>query len=581
MDLLRILASICKILRAEISYNRYPCTSKPAKSYGLSRISIQCALPRLYVAARVSRDGWIEHQMTCKAAPIDALMRQIVVRPDKTALIYKGVPWTYGGLGAEAEKLAWGLAAMGVEPGDRVALHLHNGPELIAAYYACFRLGAIASPFHAALKFEELRSLVRRLRPTVYVGDARLYENIASLDEGTLPHDKRFLVNGLDGAGARSWHELFESPVKHLPTHCSRKDEPAVLICTSGTSAQPKLVTHSRETLASSTAMIIDNWELSVDDVIVVHLSMAQVCGLMSVLSFIQLGVPFVLLETFDVDECLESIERYGCTWFMAFPAQYSALLERQRSRERDLSSLRICITAADVCPLELQLQVSSAFDAPLYNLWEATEVVGSLTFGTKPGPVARISKGAKIRIVNEAGDDVAPLEAGELLVQRSNVFLGYWNDPEATAESLRGGWYHTGDIMRRGNEEELWYVSRKKDIIVVGGANVSPLEVEEALVASHSLVVEAAVVGISDEVLGQRVFGFVRLAVGAKESICAEILRNASSKLANYKLPVRLKVLLDMPRSALSKVDRTALKAVAARVTRQSCAKVFDVSPR
>lgn len=542
---------------------------------------MQCALPRDTYLARVSRDLRKGYQMTSKEAPIDALMRQILVRPDRTAFIYKGVPWTYGGIAAAAEKLALGLSDAGVEPGDRVALHLHNGPELIAAYYACFRLGAIATPFRAAFKFDELQSLVHRVRPAVYVGDARLYENIAPIDEVALPLDRRFLVNGVGEASARSWSELFESAGKHLPTHRSDGDEPAVLINTSGTSAQPKLVMHSRETLANSTAMIIDNWDLSVDDVVVVHLSMAHVGGLMGVLSFIQLGLPFVLLETFDAEEILDSIERYRCTWFLAFPAQYTALLERQRSRERDLSSLRICLTAADVCPLELQLRVSSVFNVPLYNLWGATEVVGSVTFGMKPGPVARISKGAMVRIVNESDDDVAQLEAGELLVRGPNVFVGYWNDPQATAESLKGGWYHTGDIMRRGDGDELWYVSRKRDIIIVGGANVSPLEVEEALVASHSLVVEAAVVGIADEVLGQRVFGFVRLADGAKDSICAEILRNVSSKLANYKLPVRLKVLREMPRNALSKVDRTALKAMAASATRQSSEKVSDVSPR
>jgi acyl-coenzyme A synthetase/AMP-(fatty) acid ligase len=519
--------------------------------------------------------------MVSKAAAIESLMHHVVVRPDKTAFMYKGEPWTYERLGDLVEKLARGLTKIGVRSGDRVALHFHNGPELIAAYYACFRLEAIASPLRTAFKFVELDSLLRRLKPTVYLGDARLYENIAELDEEVVPQDRRFLVNGTNVAGIRSWSDLLETTGALKPIGRSNKDVPAVLINTSGTSAQPKLVTHSRETLAHSIAMIIDNWDVRANDVMVMHLPMAHVGGLMSVISYMHSAVPFVLLETFDADELLDSIERYRCTWCIGFPAQYAALLERQRSRPRDLSSLRICITAADMCPLELQSQVTSEFNAPLYNLWGATEVVGSLTFGLRSGPVSRISKGAQIRLVDENGSDVTGHEAGELLVRGSNVFLGYWNDAGATETSLKDGWYHTGDIMRRGEMDELWYVSRKKDIIIIGGTNVSPLEVEGALVASHPEIAEAAVVGIPDSILGQRVFGFVTLVNGAKESICSEILRNVAQKLASYKVPVRLKVLHEMPRNALSKVDRSLLKALAAKVARQVPLHISEASSR
>jgi acyl-CoA synthetase (AMP-forming)/AMP-acid ligase II len=173
--------------------------------------------------------------------------------------------------------------------------------------------------------------------------------------------------------------------------------------------------------------------------------------------------------------------------------------------------------------------------------------------------------KGAQVRLIDENGADVADGEAGELLIRGANIFDGYWNDPQATEESLRAGWYHTGDLMRRGEGDELWFVSRKKDIIIRGGTNISPVEVEQALVAAHPAVEEAAVVGIPDAVLGQRVFGLVKLADGTKDAVLSEILRNVATRLASYKVPEGLRIVDELPRNALSKVDRNMLQAMAA----------------
>src|SRR6202023_3549495 len=131
-----------------------------------------------------------------------------------------------------------------------------------------------------------------------------------------------------------------------------------------------------------------------------------------------------------------------------------------------------------------------------------------------------RIVKGARIRLVDENGVDVADGEIGELLIRGANVFAGYWNDPQATEESMKGGWYHTGDLMRGGEGDDLWFVSRKKGTIIRGGTNISPAEVEQALVAPHPGVEQAAVVGIPDDALGQRVFGFVKLADGTSDTV-------------------------------------------------------------
>jgi long-chain acyl-CoA synthetase len=341
-------------------------------------------------------------------------------------------------------------------------------------------------------------------------------------------------------------------------------DDPAVLITTSGTTGEPKFVVHTASTLGETVELWVKNLELFDDDVIAVPLALAHGSGLLSVLCYMQLGARFVLLESFDADAVLDAMERYGCTFHIGFPAQYAALLERQRRRPRNLRSLRFCLTGGDACPIDLQQQVTSAFGAPLHNFWASTEASGNLTFGLRPGPVMRIVEPAQVRLVDESGCDVADGEIGELLLRGSNVFDGYWNDPQTTAESLKGGWYRTGDLMRHGDGEELIFVARKKDIIIRGGTNISPVEVEQAIVGCHPAVEEAAVVGMPDETLGQRVIGFIRLAKGANEAVVPEIVDNLTTRLAAYKIPERFVVLDALPRNALSKIDRKALQIIA-----------------
>jgi long-chain acyl-CoA synthetase len=502
-----------------------------------------------------------------KVTPAGALMHQAQTRPKSAAFVFHEEVWTYERLAVEAESLARGMAAHGVGAGDIVAIHMVNRPEMIVAYYACFQLGAIAAPLRTAFKFAELAPILRRLRPALYLGEMSLYDNVAAVDASILALDKRFVVNGtFEDHRVQPWETLFDAPGNVNLSVSRGSYKPAVLITTSGTTGQPKFVVHTPATLAESTDLLIRDWGLSDDDIMIEPLPLAHMSGLITSLGFIQFGAPFVLLESFDADIVLDTVERHCCTWLVGFPAQYAAMLGCQLARPRNLKSLRICLTAADTCPIDLQERVTATFGAPLYNVWGATEVVGSLTFGLRPGPVVRVSKGARIRLVDAKGAEVGAGEVGELLIRGGNVFDGYWNDPKATGESLRGGWYHTGDLMRRGEGDELWFVSRKKDIIIRGGTNISPVEVEEALVASHPAVREAAIVGIPDAVLGQRVVGFVKLADGTKHTVASEILRNVATRLASYKVPESLEVLDELPRNTLSKVDRNALQAMAAK---------------
>jgi long-chain acyl-CoA synthetase len=491
---------------------------------------------------------------------IEALMQRVQSQPESIAFVFQDDVWTYRRLARESERVARGLATGGVKAGDRVALHMMNRPEMLVAYYACFGMGAIAVPLRTAFKLAELAPMLQRLQPALYVGESSLYPNVAAVDTAILPLEKRVILDDDDGKhGVQPWEVLTQS--EHAAWPIPSSNEPAVLLNTSGSTGQPKFVMHTQDTLAAMTHLVCKHFDFSADDIIVSHMQLAHASGLFCSLSFIEAGVSFIMLQSADPDMVLDSIERHRATWLLSFPYQYAGLVEAQQGKPRDVSSLRLCLTAADTCPVYLQGQVTAALRAPLYNLWAATEVIGQLTFGLQPGPVVRITEDAQIRLVDENGTDVAHGEIGELLIRGKNVFVGYWNDPAATAQSLEDGWYHTGDLMRRGKGDQLWFVSRKKDIIIRGGTNISPAEVEEALLACHPAVEEAAAVGKPDPVLGQRVVGLVSLRPGAKESVVAEILQNVGKRLAAYKVPESLWVIDALPRNALSKVDRRALE--------------------
>jgi long-chain acyl-CoA synthetase len=497
--------------------------------------------------------------------PTEALMQRAQSQPEGTAFFFEKEIWTYRRLAEESERIAQGLAANGVKAGDRVVLHMMNRPEMLVAYYACFRVGAIAAPLRTAFTCAELTPMLQRLRPALYIGESALYPNVAPIDTTILPREKRFIVDqAAQTHDVQPWDALRQAPRSDLPAPAS--NQPAVLINTSGSTGQPKFVVHTQDTVAAIMVLVHKHFGLSADDVIVSPLQLAHGTGFIFSLLFVQFGLPFIMLQTGNPDIVLDCIERHRSTWMVGFPYQYVGLLEAQQAKPRDVSSLRLCLTGGDVCPVDLQNRVTSALGAPLQNVWGSTEAAGQLTFGLRPGPVLRIGEQEGVRIVDENGAEVAQGEVGELLIRGPNVFVGYWDDPVATAQNLKDGWYYTGDLVWRGEGDELWFVSRIKDIIIRGGTNISPAEVEDALVACHPAVEEAGAVGKPDPVLGQRVFGFVKLAPGAGESVVAEILQNVAGRLAPYKVPEGLQVVDALPRNGLGKVDRRALEKMASQ---------------
>lgn len=493
-------------------------------------------------------------------APLEALENRASVTPHRIAFIFDNEIWTYRRMLDEVARLARALVARGIGHGDRVALHMANGSELAIAYYACFRIGAIAAPLNNRFKTAELTSLLQRLSPKLYIGDVDLYPLIASVDEHIVPVDARIVV-GKDRAtpGPQSWSDLLGTARDVVLPVEVNADSLAVLLTTSGTTGAPKFVAHSIATLSADA---FAHHGMVSTDAVLNCMPMVHAGGLFTFLASLRRGIPMVVLKRFDADSALDAIDAHHCSWLMTTPVSFAAMIERQRVHPRSTLSLRMCLSAGDVCPPDVQNTFPHVFGCPLRSMWGMTEVIGALAYGDRPGPFMRIPAGSGIRVVTEAGALVAPGAPGELWVRGAYVSVGYWTSPGCLEVHPHDGWLATGDMVCQTGADELRFIARKKDLIVRGGSNISPIEVEHVL-KSHPMVRDAVVFGIPDAVLGERVAALLELNEDAGDAALANIASFCGLQLADYKVPDTLKAIPRIPRNALGKVERRMMSSL------------------
>ncbi|MET1028162.1 MAG: AMP-binding protein, partial [Dongiaceae bacterium] len=286
-----------------------------------------------------------DSQRVTETAPID-----MIARSGDTAFISGEDRWSYDQFATEIDRLAAGMAARGIRPGDRVALHLRNGPEIAVAYYACFRLGAIAAPLNLRFKPAELEEVLGRLTPNLYLGHADLYARVAGLDTAILGAEDRYVVGATEEPSARSWTDLLGDPAATPPPGQADLHAPVVLLLTSGTTGQPKLVAHSISTLTRA----VDQFACLGFTTGGVHAflrPMVHASGLFFMLYTTRLRMTQVMLDPTAPEAILDAIEKHRCTYLPVPVFSCDALIEGQRRKPRDLSSLTACGISADICP--------------------------------------------------------------------------------------------------------------------------------------------------------------------------------------------------------------------------------------
>jgi len=479
----------------------------------------------------------------------DLLREQAALTPDWPVFREGDVRVTYSQLNKETDRLAHWLIAQGFATGDRIAIHWPNSIDTARLYFGIFKAGMIAVPVNSRLKQEETAYVLRQ-------SGARACFSAPAL-AGTAEAAR---VNCPELQWIR----------KELPSDCpdSSIDLPTpaetdtcALLYTSGTTAKPRGAIHTNGSLLAMARALTEN-RYDPGERLVLMTPMLHTSGLLVVVGpTVFMGGECVILAGYDPGLILDAIEKSRCTVVIGLPAMLRLVANEQMRNPRDVSSVRMALCGGDAVPMALQEDVKRLFGVDVCDVYGMTECCPITSDGPGPrvGSIGQAAPGLEVRISDLNGNGVPDGEVGEILVRSECCCAGYWNDPAETAKLFRAGWMRTGDLGRRDSDGYFWFEGRLKQIIIRGGSNISPLEVEEALYR-HPAVFEAGVVGGPDSIYGEVPVAFIALRAGTKATE-REILDHIRPLLADYKLPDRIYFRADLPKGLTGKVDRRILR--------------------
>ncbi|MGH9843328.1 MAG: acyl-CoA synthetase [Blastocatellia bacterium] len=529
--------------------------------------------PQRYVTARRIRNPQSAIRNGDVMYVRDWMARRAVLSPDKAAIIdaTTEATFTYRQLNERATRLANYLReSCGVVSGDRIAVLAMNRTETLEALFAAAKLTAILVPLNYRLTQPELEYIIEDCEPKALLYEAG-FANLAGRLRGQLhrkigtPYHLSFDSSAADPDYETALEQSHATPVEPVEEDDFDAEMTLLIIYTSGTTGRPKGAMLSHRMLMWNSI----NTHLALDivssDVTTVHAPMFHTGGL-NVLTtpLLHIGGTVVMMRGFDAAAWLEAIERYRCTVVFGVPTMFQMMIEAPGATAADLSSLRLCITGGAPCPV------------PLIEAFQKRGVVFTQGFGmTEVGPNCfklaiedSVRKAGSIgfpnfhteaRIVDERGHDVARGEAGELILKGLHVCSGYWRKSEQGAAAMRDGWFFSGDLARQDEEGYFYIVGRVKDMIISGGENIYPAEVEATL-HSHPAIASAAVFGLPDPKWGERAVAAVVKRPGA-EVTAEEVIAFCQEKLARYKIPKRVFFFTEFPLSGSGKVAKLLLR--------------------
>jgi|HigsolmetaAR201D_1030396.scaffolds.fasta_scaffold01188_11 long-chain acyl-CoA synthetase len=477
--------------------------------------------------------------------------------PDKPAVKLDDIVFNYQLLNDASARVASMLKSKGLKPGDRVGLMLPNVPHFPVAYYGILRAGGVVVPMNVLLKGREVSFYLKDS------GAKILFAWHDFLDAAQA---------GADEAGAEIINvkpgeiegEIFKFDPDPEIVEKSPEDT-AVILYTSGTTGTPKGAELTHGNLQSNIDTVLSMFEITTDDVVLGALplfhSFGQTC---SMNSCIKAGGCLTLLPRFDAAKALEMFGRDNVTIFMGVPTMYGAMLHDPSRENAKLDTLRMAVSGGASLPVELMRAFEEAFGCIILEGYGLSETSPVASFNQpdkprKPGSIGTPIPGVQMKVVDEDGNELPPGEVGEIVIKGPNVMKGYWNRPDATAEVMRDGWFHTGDMAKVDEDGYFFIVDRKKDMIIRGGYNVYPREIEEVLY-EHPAVREAAVIGVPHDELGEEVAAVVALKEGAE--VDADSLRDfVKEQVAAYKYPRYIHFVDELPKGPTGKILKREIK--------------------
>ncbi|MCM3669350.1 o-succinylbenzoate--CoA ligase [Mesobacillus maritimus] len=494
------------------------------------------------------------------------LVKHSKVRPETLALIYNDRRFTYVELNERVNMLANSFLQIGIRKGDRVNALLLNTNEMIESMFACAKIGAILVPINFRLSVDEVQYIVNDSRAYHFIYDGRMKPLIDKLrlietsiqtfiHVGSQPHPEDAVYEEL----------LTNASISELEFDV-KLDDVHLMMYTSGTTGRPKgaMLTHGNtqwNAINSIHSTPFDHTDITLSVAPLFHI------GGMSVFTtpLLYKGGTVILDDVFDPVRIMQKIHDEKITCLFLVPAMWQALMNVPNFESYDISSLRFAVSGGAPCPITV-IEFFQSRNIPFYEGFGLTETAPFVSILDKEntlrknGSVGKEPMHTSVRIVDPNGRDVPPGQVGELIVNGPNVMAGYWNKPEETQEAIKNGWFYTGDLAKFDDEGFIYIVDRKKDMIITGGENVYPIEIEQVLYR-HPNISEVAIIGYPDEKWGESIKAVVALNDQSKTLSVVDVAAYLEGKIARFKIPKQVEVVDALPRNATGKILKTVLR--------------------
>lgn len=499
--------------------------------------------------------------------------------PNKDAFVFMDTRLTFAQINGAANQVANGLVAAGIKPGDKVGLSCFNLPYFPIVFFGILKAGGVVVPLSVLLKKDEIAYHLNDSDAKAYF----CFEGTAELPMGQMGHagfqevdacENFFMItakptdpSSIEGTKTLGSLMAGQSPV--FETTATSAEDTAVIIYTSGTTGRPKGAELTHSNLMLNGILSADLMGGRPEDVQLIVLPLFHIFALtVLMIAGVYRGVESILLPRFDAAAVFGLMQKHGVTIFAGVPTMYWGLLN-YKGEEFDYKAiaekLRVCASGGASLPVQVMKDFEERFKVPIiegYGMSEGSPVVtfNQLSVGRKPGSIGTTVWGVEVKIVDENDQEVPVGEKGELLYRGHNVMKGYYKRPEANAETLRGGWMHSGDVAIKDEDGFYYIVDRTKDMIIRGGLNVYPREVEEVMM-QHDAISLVAVIGIPDEQFGEEVKACVVLKEGASAAP-EEIIAWTKEHIAAYKYPRVVEIMDALPMTATGKILKKELRA-------------------
>ncbi|BAF71833.1 class I adenylate-forming enzyme family protein [Sulfurovum sp. NBC37-1] len=496
---------------------------------------------------------------------IDQAVKQT---PDKKAVICGEKSYTYAQLSEKMDLWAKTLISLGITRGDRVALFMKNSVELVGLYFACFRIGAIAVPLNTRYQTPEAVYGIEQSGSRILITSSELFPVVENLDSTVASLEHIYIMDGDSNHASLSWNKMLTDTANNRVIFPDLSiTDPALIIYTSGSTGEPKGVVHTHETLYHLIEYRSAYHDTIPSDSVLIATQICHMAGFTMALFFLKNSATVVMVEEFEPGAYIKLLNQYKPILTGLLPTQFLEVLECPGAEQADFSPVKYALSAGDKVSHHLYelFRILAGHDImEAYGLTEAEGCFMQPKEGKiKPGTIGKPIWGTQARLIDKDGRDVPRGKTGEIFLKGKLITIGYWNKPEENKKAFENGWFHTGDLAYEDEEGYYHFVGRIKELIIRGGSNIMPGEVEDVL-EDHPKVESCGIVGFPDKHYGSIVGAFVVPRQGVPAPTADELRDFVSQRLSHYKVPQKWIFVDSLPKNPVGKIDRKKLHSMA-----------------